>query len=147
MRKQPAIAPAIITVLGLSSGTMTATIAVAQPSCTGTNHCVDVTIANGMIRPVPDTHIPGTNHQIYWQIKTSGYSFPLPSSPTPGMAFKPPKPPKNEFHCNRVSATVFHCSDANTTHNTGDHRYQYSITVIDASHHLISTLDPWIVNK
>jgi hypothetical protein len=108
---------------------------------------VDVTIANGEIRPVQDIVIPGTNHQIYWRINTSGYSFPRPATRPPGIDFKPPKPPKNEFPCNRVSATVFHCSDANTTHNAGEHKYQYAINVVDGSGHRITSADPWIVNK
>src|SRR5690242_20227426 len=151
MRKKPAIAPAMILVIGVSSGSMMAASVGAQPSCTGTNHCVDGNIADGAIQPVPDTVVPGMNHQIYWQIRTSGYSFLPP--PPPGIAFQPSGPannrgrmPKDEFHCNRVSATVFHCTDANSTHNAGIRRYQYSITVMGASGHPIGS-DPWIVNK
>ena len=154
MKKQPAIVPAMILVIGVSAGTMMAASVGAQPGpCTGTNHCVDITIAGGAIPSVPDTVITGKNHQIYWRIKTGGYSFPPPPPPPVGIAFKPPSPmndnghmPANEFPCNRVSTTLFRCTDANSTHNTGLRRYQYSITVLDASGSKIVS-DPWIVNK
>lgn len=155
MKKQPAIAHAVILVIGVSAGTMMALSVAAQPGppCTGTNHCVDINIADGAIQSVPATVIVGKNHQIYWRIKTSGYSFPSPPPRSIGIGFKPPSPindnermPANEFPCNRMSATLFHCTDANSTHNTHVRSYQYSITVIDASNHEIIS-DPWIVNR
>jgi len=95
----------------------------------------------------------GKNHQIYWRIQTSGYSFPPSPPPPSGIAFKQPSSindnghmPANEFPCNRVSATVFHCTDANSTHGTGVRSYQHSITVIDPAGKPI-VFDPWIVNN
>jgi hypothetical protein len=154
MKRQPVIAPTMILVIGVTAGAMLAASVGAQPGppCTGTNHCVDINIAGGAVQSVPATVVSGKNHQIYWRINTSGYSFPSPQPPT-GIAFKPPSPindngrmPANEFPCNRVSATLFHCTDANSTFNTGVRSYQYAISVIDASGHRIIS-DPWIVNK
>jgi len=153
MKKQAAIVLPMSLVIGASVGTMTPTSVAAQPGppCTGTNHCVDVTIAGGAIRPVPAVVVTGRNHQIYWRITTAGYSFASPPQPI-GIAFKQPssindngRMPVNEFPCNRVSPTLFHCADANST--LGSVRsYQYSITVIDAAAHRIIS-DPWVVNK
>ena len=123
------------------------------PPCSGTNHCMDVTITGGAIAPVPNTVVTGKNHQVYWRIRTSGYSFPAPPAPRGGIAFKPPssindngRMPANEFPCNRVSPTLFHCTDANSTHDSGVRSYQYSIAVIDGAGRPI-VLDPWIVNR
>jgi hypothetical protein len=152
MKKQPATAFAVI-LIGVSAATMTVVTSVgAQPGppCTGTNQCVDVTIAGGAIQSVANVVVLGSNHQIYWRIKTSGYSFP--SSPS-GITFKQPSPindngrmPANEFPCNRVSATLFHCTDANSTHGAGVRNYQYAISVVDASGRRVVS-DPWIVNR
>jgi hypothetical protein len=153
MKKQLPIPAAII--LGVSAGTLAATSVCAQPAppCTGANHCVDVTIAGGAIQSVANVVVSGTNHQIYWRITTGGYSFPPSPPPPAGIAFKQPSSinhnesmPRNEFACNRISATLFHCTDANSTHGAGARTYQYSISVIDASGHKIVS-DPWIVNK
>jgi hypothetical protein len=155
MKKQRAMAPAMILVMGALAATMMAAAVGAQPGppCSGTNHCVDITVTGGAIAPVPNTVISGRNHQIYWRIRTSGYSFPSPPPPQVGIAFKPPssindngRMPANEFPCNRVSPALFHCTDAKTTHDTGVRSYQYSITVIDAAGHRIVS-DPWIVNR
>ena len=153
MKKQAAIVLSIMLVIGASAGTMTPTSVGAQPgpSCTGTNHCVDIAIAGGAIRPVPAVVVTGRSHQIYWRITTTGYSFASSPQPT-GIAFKQPssindngRMPANEFPCNRVSPTLFHCTDANST--LGSVRsYQYSITLIDAAGHRIVS-DPWVVNK
>jgi hypothetical protein len=123
------------------------------PPCTGTNHCVNVTVAAGAIQSVPATVITARNHQVHWIIRTAGYKFPVASSPSAGVAFKPASSindnghmPPNEFHCNRVSDTVFHCTDANSTHDKGVRSYQYSITVLDAAGHPV-VADPWIVNR
>jgi hypothetical protein len=155
MKKQPAIARAMIAAICAGAGTLLAASVSAQPgpACTGNNHCIDVTIVGGAISPVPDAVITAKNHQIYWRIKTSGYAFPPPPPPPAGIAFKPPSPtndnghmPAKEFPCNRVSATLFHCTDANSTHNAGVRRYQYAITVVGKSGPPIVS-DPWIVNK
>jgi hypothetical protein len=140
-------------ILTVTCETMTPTPASAQPGppCGGTNHCDDVTIACGAIQSVANVVVSGNTHQIYWRIKTSGYSFASPPQPI-GIAFKPPSPindngrmPPNEFPCNRISATLFHCTDANSTHGAGVRSYQYSITVIDTSGKPIVS-DPWVVN-
>jgi len=91
MKKQAAIVLPMSLVIGASVGTMTPTSVGAQPgpTCTGTNHCVDVTIASGAIRPVPAVVVTGRNHQIYWRITTAGYSFASPPQPI-GIAFKQP---------------------------------------------------------
>lgn len=150
MRNLLASAGAILVV---TCETMIATPASAQPGppCVGTNHCVDVTITGGMIQRVANVVVSGKNHQIYWQIKTNGYSFAAPPQPI-GIAFKPPsaindngRMPPNEFPCNRISATLFHCTDANSTNGSGVRSYQYSITVIDASGRRVVS-DPWVVN-
>jgi hypothetical protein len=146
--------PAACLLIAFAVGTMTMVSAVAQtpPLCSGKNHCIDVTIAGGAIQPVPNVVVPEASHQIYWRIKTSGYSFPPPAAPQRGIAFKAPSSindnghmPANEFPCNRISATLFHCTDANSTHGAV-RAYQYAITVIDASGSRIVS-DPWIVNR
>jgi len=130
-----------------------ATPADAQPGppCGGTNHCVDIALASGVIQSVANVVVSGTNHQIYWRIKTDGYSFASPPQRI-GIAFKAPssindngRMPANEFQCNRISAMLVHCTDANSTHGTGVRSYQYSITVIDTSGRPIVS-DPWVVN-
>ena len=152
MKQQLPIAVAFI--LGMSAGTMTPAPAGAQPGppCGGTNHCVDITVVSGVIQPVANVVVSGNNHQIYWRIKTGGYRFGSPPQSS-GIAFKAPSSindnghmPANEFPCNRVSAALFHCTDANSTHGTGVRSYQYAITVIDASGKPI-VYDPWIVNR
>jgi hypothetical protein len=147
--------PAADLLIAFSAAAMTAAPAAAQtpPLCSDAkNHCIDVTIAGGAIRPVPNVVVSEKNHHIYWQIKTSGYSFPPPAAPQRGIAFKPPSSindnghmPANEFPCTRISATLFHCPDANSTHGAV-RVYQYFITVLDASGKP-AALDPWIVNK
>ena len=153
MKEKLAIGAASI-LIGVGAGSMTATSVRAQPGppCTGTNHCVDITVAGGAIPPVANVVVPGKNHQIYWQIKTGGYSFPSPPH-SAGIAFKAPSPinnngkmPANEFACNRVSATRFHCTDTNSTHGAGVRTYQYAITVVDTSGRTIVS-DPWIINR
>ncbi len=154
MKNKAAIVTVMMQVVGAIVATTIAASVDAQPGppCTGTNHCVDVAIAGGAIQSVPATVVTARNHQIYWRIKTGGYSFPSSPAST-GVAFKPPssindngRMPRNEFPCNRVSATLFHCTDANSTHDTGVRSYQYSITVLDAAGHPIVS-DPWIVNR
>jgi hypothetical protein len=154
MKKKTAFALPMSVVIGASVGTMTAASVGAQPGppCTGTNHCVDITIAGSAIQSVPAVVVQGNNHQIYWRIKTAGYTFASPPQPI-GIAFKQPSSindnghmPANEFPCNHMSTTLFHCTDANSTHGTGVHRYQYSITVMDPAGKPIA-LDPWIVNN
>ena len=151
MRNLPASAGVILIAVGCE--TMTATPARAQtgPPCSGTNHCVNIVIAGGVIQSVPNVVVSGKNHQIYWRIKTGGYSFPPPPQPF-GIAFKASSPindngrmPRNEFPCNRISATEFHCSDANSTQGIGVRSYQYSVTVIDSSGKPVVS-DPWVVN-
>jgi len=155
MKQQRGIVGAIVHAIGLCVGTSMAASVGAQPgvSCTGATHCVDVTIVGGAIQSVPAVVVAAKNHQIYWRIQTAGYSFPPPPPPPTGIAFKPASSindnghmPANEFPCNRMSATLFHCNDANSTHDKGVRSYQYSITVIDASGHRIVS-DPWIVNR
>lgn len=92
MKQQLAIAAAFI-LIAVGAGPMTAAPVRAQPGppCSGTNHCVDITIAGGAIQSVANVVVPGTNHQIYWQIKTGGYSFPPPPHSI-GIAFKEPSP-------------------------------------------------------
>lgn len=149
MKKKAAIVLPLSLILGASATTATSVDAQPGPPCTGTNHCVDITIAHGAIQFVPDVQVTGKNHQIYWLIKTGGYSF----RPTPpdGITFKAASSAnsnqlaKDEFRCNRVSATQFHCTDANTTHGAM-RKYEYSITVFDTAGHSIVS-DPWIVNK
>ena len=63
MKKQPATAFAVI-LIGVSAATMTVVTSVgAQPGppCTGTNHCVDVTLAGGEIPSVANVVVLGTN--------------------------------------------------------------------------------------
>jgi len=153
MNKQRAIAATTILVIAAIAMRVASVAAQPGPPCSGTNHCVDITVTGGAIASVPNTVVPGKNHQLYWRIRTSGYSFPAPPPPSAGIAFKPPssindngRMPANEFPCNRVSATLFHCTDANSTHDTGVRSYQYSITVIDGAGRKI-VLDPWIVNR
>lgn len=155
MKKQAAIDVLVMQVIGATATTMMAASVGAQPGppCTGTNHCVDIAIAGGAIQSVPATVVTAKNHQIYWRITTGGYSFPSAPSASTGIAFKSPssindngRMPQNEFPCNRVSVTLFHCTDANTTHDKGVRSYQYSITVLDAAGHPIVS-DPWIVNR
>ena len=152
MKTQAVIALTISVIIGASVGTMSARSVRAEPgpSCTGTNHCVDLTIVGGTLAPIANVVVPEKNHQIYWRIKTSGFNFPLP--PTDGMTFKAAssindngRMPAQEFPCNRVSSTLFHCADANSTHGAV-RRYQYSVTVIDASGQKIIS-DPWIINN
>ena len=154
MKEQRPIAAVMMQVTGATIATIIAASVVAQPGppCTGMNHCVDIAIAGGAIQPVPATIVTARNHQIYWRIKTGGYSFPSPPAST-GIAFKPAssindngRMPPNEFPCNRVSPALFHCTDANSTHDNGVRSYQYSITVLDAAGHPIVS-DPWIVNR
>ena len=146
--------PVTCLLIAFSTGTMIPAPVVAQtpPLCSGTNHCVDITIAGGAIQPVPNVVVSGSNHQVYWQIKTSGYSFPPPTAPQRGIAFKEPSSindnghmPANEFPCSRMSTTLFHCTDANSTHGA-IRSYQYFVTVIDASGKKIAS-DPWIINR
>ena len=152
MMRYPLASTAVISI-AMTSATMTPTSAGAQtgPPCAGTNHCVDITIAGGVIRPVSNVVVSGKNHQIYWRIKTGGYTFASPPQPI-SIAFKPPnaindngRMPPNEFPCGRMSATLFHCTDVNSTNGTGIRSYQYSITVIDASGRPVVT-DPWVIN-
>ena len=143
-----------VMLIAMACEAMTATSADAQtgPPCAGPNHCVDITIAVGVIQPVTNVVVSGKNHQIYWRIRTGGYSFASPPQPI-GIAFKPPnaindngRMPPNEFPCNRMSATLFHCTDANSTNGVGVRSYQYSITVIDASGRAVVS-DPWVINR
>jgi len=120
------------------------------PPCSGTSHCVDVTIVNGEIQHVANVVVSGKNHQIYWHIRTAGYTFPPAPHPIT-IAFKEPSSindnglmPANEFPCNRVTATQVHCTNKNSTHGKV-RSYQYAITVLDANGNKVIA-DPWVVN-
>jgi hypothetical protein len=153
MKKKHALAAASVLVLVLTVP-MTSSVGHAQPVCDSGNrahHCVDVVITNGAIQSPPDVVVPGKNHQIYWQIKTSGYTFPKPPKPA-GIAWKASTPtndngrmPANEFQCNRVSDTVVHCTDAVSTLGS-QRKYEYKITVIDPAGNPV-ILDPWVINR
>ncbi len=113
-------------------------------------HCVDVVVANGAIRNPPDVNVDGASHQIYWRLRTTGYTFPKP--PARAITWKPAGPkndngkmPANEFPCNRVSDVLYHCTDANSTHGQ-QRKYEYAITVLDAAGKVIQG-DPWIINQ
>ena len=152
MNRQPVIAAALVAI-ALCAGPLASAPALAQqgPACNETNHCVDVTVVGGKIQPLPDVTVSGKNHQIWWQLKTPGYSFPKPPK-SDGVFFKPAssgndngKMPAKEFNCNRVSATVFHCTNANST-NGQRRKYQYGVTVVEDASGKDITLDPWVVN-
>jgi len=152
MNRQPVIAAALVAT-ALCAGPLASAPALAQqgPACNETNHCVDVTVVGGKIQPLPDVTVSGKNHQIWWQLKTPGYSFPQPPK-AEGVTFKAPAPgnnngnmPPKEFNCNRVSATVYKCTDANST-NGQQRKYQYAVNLIEDATGKAITLDPWVVN-
>ena len=146
MKKQLSAAAALVCVFMLA-GPMTSIVGHAQPICNSANpahHCVDVVITGGVIQSPADVVVDAANHQIYWQIKTSGYTWPKPPKPD-GITWKPPAPPAKEFQCNRVSDVIFHCEDANSTHGS-QRKYEYKITVIDSAGNPV-ILDPWIINR
>ena len=143
---------ALLLGMGIASAT-TPMVAHAQtgPQCGGVNHCIDVAVTGGVIQPVVNVIVPGRNHQIYWRLVTPGYTFPQP--PVDAIGWKPPSPindngkmPANEFACNRVTPTLFRCTDANSTRGTGVRTYQYGITVLDGGGKQV-ILDPWIINQ
>ncbi len=149
MRKPLSLASTLI--LGWALAAASGPGQAQSPTCTGTDHCADVRIAGTTIT-VPNVIVPGKDHQIDWIIRTPGYTFGLPPKPD-GVIWKAPSSinsngamPSNEFRCNRATATVYHCSDANSTHGTGVRSYQYKLTVIDPAGNPV-VLDPWIVNQ
>ena len=83
MNKQLSAAAALVCGFVLA-GPMTSSVGNAQPICNPANpahHCIDVVIAGGAIQNPSDVVVPAANHQIYWQIKTSGYKFQTPPQP------------------------------------------------------------------
>jgi hypothetical protein len=137
------------------AGTVLSSGASAQPaSCTGTDHCLDVVLSGGVIQPVPDATVNGKGQWIYWTIKTSGYKFP--QSPQPdGVVFKPASSGNSngqidgEFEqCQRRSDVVYRCKDKNNKHGDGKtYKYEYRINVVDGAGKVVSTPDPWVINK
>jgi hypothetical protein len=154
MKRQPALAAALV-LIAVGSGSLALDPAHAQspgPSCTGKSHCVDVVVVNGEVQDVPNVRAEGTNHQIDWVIKTPGYSFPSPPK-SDGIKWKAAssindngRMPKGEFPCNRKSAQVFHCNNANSTTGTGTRSYQYAITVVEDATGKEIVRDPWVIN-
>lgn len=154
MKSHPAIAAALV-VIAVAASALASTAARAQagPPCGGTNHCVDVVVAGGQIQPVANVRVDGQGHLISWRIKTPGFSFAPPPQPN-AITFKAPssindngRMPANEFRgCARASATLFHCTNANTTHGQGARTYQYAITVIEDATGRTIVLDPWVIN-
>jgi hypothetical protein len=122
-------------------------------SCVGTNIAASIVIASGAIRHVPDIPVTVKGHCIDWTIKTSDYKFPVSPQPD-GIAFKAPtlnndngQMPAGEFDCKRRSDVLYRCQNKNSKHGTGDLNYEYSVTVVDTKGNLISTPDPWVINK
>jgi hypothetical protein len=116
---------------------------VATGPCTNPNdRCIDVNVI--MVAGDPRIQDPGdvtmpAEGNIFWSIKTSGYTFPAN-----GIDFvntTKPKAPLGEFSCGPMPGnTVFRCHDKHG--NTG--RYGYMISV--SGNPQPPPLDPFIIN-
>ena len=153
MRRQRVLASTLVAVAIV--GMMVSRTGNTQtPSCTGTNHCVDIVIVNGVIQHVPDVTVPGSAHWVYWTIKTNGYKFPQAPQPD-GIVFKAPSSGNDnaqiagEFEqCVRRSDVLYRCKDNNKKHGAGrQYRYEYKVNLVDSAGHIVSMQDPWVINR
>jgi hypothetical protein len=118
---------------------ITETALLSNPFCNAANNrCITVSVSSGQIN-AGDLLISSANHIIWWELVTTGYSFPAD-----GITIASPLP--NEFTCRvALQGRIYFCINRNTTTGTGLKKYKYSVKVTGSP--AVPPLDPWILNE